>query len=371
MTDEESRLAEIKAYQILDTPPEKELDELAEIASFVCDVPISLITIVDKDRQWFKANKGLNSIQTARKDSFCQHALHKPEEILVVNDSLKDPRFKDNLLVKSDPNIRFYAGAPLVTPKGNALGTLCVIDRKPRTITPNQKSVLKLLAKKAMDYLNTRKLLIQQNNTIETSAKKLKKLTDNVPGGIFQLKMTPEGKMSFDFLSSGMKTLHPTLDLEEWKNSPEIGFALMHPEDVLPLQQSMEDSFKNLTLLYHEYRVEENDSYKWHLIKAEPERLKNGNVVWYGSFQDITHKIEYEKAMEQIAFDISHILRRPVTSLLGLSQLIDKDKGIKKSELKEYVGYIKTMSKELNEFTSELNAIYDKKREQIVSRNVP
>lgn len=157
--------------------------------------------------------------------------------------------------------------------------------------------------------------------------------------------------------------------MEEWKRSPEIGFTLMHPDDVLPLQQSLEGSFKNLTLLNHEYRVKENEGYKWHLVKAEPERLENGDVVWYGSFKDITDKKEYEEAMEQVAFDISHVLRRPVTSLLGLAQLLDNENGIKTSELSEYVGYIKTMSHELNEFTSELNRIYNRKREKIISRN--
>ncbi len=225
MTDERSRLADISDYQILDNPPEKELDELAEIASLVCDVPISLITIVDQDRQWFKANKGLNVNQTARKDSFCQHALHSPEELLIVNDSHLDARFKDNILVTSDPNIRFYAGAPLVTPGGNTLGTLCVIDRKPRVITANQKSILRYLAKKALDYLNTRKLLIKQSNAIETSATKLKKLTNNVPGGIFQLKMTIAGKMTFEFISSGMKALHPRLT---WRSGKDLRRLVSH-----------------------------------------------------------------------------------------------------------------------------------------------
>lgn len=159
MSSEDFRLKELNSYQILDSSPDNELDELTEIASLVCEVPISLITMIDENRQWFKSNKGLNVNETLRKDSFCQHTLHKPKEVLIITDSLKDERFKNNPLVEGAPNIRFYAGAPLETPNGNVLGTLCVIDSKPKNISEKQQRVLQILAKKAMDYLNTRKLI--------------------------------------------------------------------------------------------------------------------------------------------------------------------------------------------------------------------
>ncbi len=153
------RLEDLKSYRILDTPPENDFDELAEIASLICDTPISLISFVDEFRLWFKAKKGLEVTETPSRDSFCQHALHTPKKVFVVNDSLKDKRFKNTPLVTGHPKIRFYAGAPLETPNGNVLGTLCIIDDKPRTISANQEKALKILSKKVMDYLNTRNLL--------------------------------------------------------------------------------------------------------------------------------------------------------------------------------------------------------------------
>jgi hypothetical protein len=369
MKDQHSRLDELKSYQILDTPPEKELDELAKLASLICDVPISLITLIDKDRQWFKANKGLDMNETRREDSFCQHALHKPKEVFIVNDSLEHPLFKNNPLVKDNPNIRFYAGAPLETPNGNVLGTLCVIDNKPREISPNHQKALQILAKKAMDYMNTRKILLEQKDKIETNAAKLKKLTDNVPGGIFQLKMTPDGTMNFEFLSSGIKDIYPSIGLDQWKSSPEIIFSVIHPEDLQQFQEMLNNSIRNITRLYQEYRVESEDGFHWHLIDAQPERMPDESVVLYGSFRDITHHVEYETAMKQISFDISHVLRKPVTNLLGLTQLLESEKGIKKAELLEYIGYIKTVSLEIEKFTRDLNEVYQMKKEKITGRN--
>ncbi|EPR66502.1 GAF domain protein [Cyclobacterium qasimii M12-11B] len=350
------------------SPPEKELDELAKIASLICNVPISLITIIDKDRQWLMVNSGLGISETKRKDSFCQHALHKPKEVLVVRDSTKDLRFKNNPFVIGEPKIRFYAGAPLETPNGNVLGTLCVLDNRPRSISSNHKKALQILAKKAMDYLNTRKLLLEQNSKIETNISELKKLTDNVPGGIFQLKMDPNGELNFEFLSSGMKALHPTINFEEWAKSPELGFSLIHPDDIGPFQKSLSDSLLSLTPFCIEYRVKVKNEYNWHYISAKPQKMPDGSVLLYGSFQNINNRIEFGNALEQISFDISHVLRKPVTSLLGLTQLLEDGKAINKSELMEYVGYIKSVSIELDQFTRDLDKIYREKRKKFNSK---
>lgn len=142
------RLQELESYHIMDTLPDNELDELVEIAAAILDTPISLISLVDSERQWFKVNKGLEARQTPRQDAFCQHALHNPKEVLVVEDPLTDERFRENPLVLGDPNIRFYAGAPLESPNGQVLGTLCVIDNKPRKISNQQKKLCSSLRKK-------------------------------------------------------------------------------------------------------------------------------------------------------------------------------------------------------------------------------
>ena len=175
--NEQSRLKELYRYNILDTKPEVELDELAEIASIICNTPISLISMVDKKRTWHKSKYGFDVEEVLRGDSFCQHALHNSKEVLVVEDAQLDEKFSKSPFTKGNNAIRFYAGAPLVTPNGYVLGTLCVVDTQPKTISEVQKKALQILSKKAMEYLNSRKLILLQNSNIELNAHKLKKLT--------------------------------------------------------------------------------------------------------------------------------------------------------------------------------------------------
>ena len=143
--NESTRLKDVYKTQLLDTPEEKEFDEIVQLASDLCGTPISLITILDTERQWFKARVGLDATETSREVSFCGHAILQ-DDIFEIPDALKDIRFSDNPLVTSDPEIRFYAGMPLVTESGSRLGTLCVIDREPRVLTERQKFALKVLA---------------------------------------------------------------------------------------------------------------------------------------------------------------------------------------------------------------------------------
>lgn len=154
-TDEQARLAALRRYRILDTEPEQRFDDLTMLASHICDTPISLITLVDSDRQWFKSRVGLDVTETARNVAFCAHAIQRPG-IMQVPDATADGRFRANPLVIADPNIRFYAGAPLVTPDGHALGTLCVIDVKPRHLSDQQLRALDALRRQVEALLELR-----------------------------------------------------------------------------------------------------------------------------------------------------------------------------------------------------------------------
>jgi signal transduction histidine kinase/ActR/RegA family two-component response regulator len=161
------RLDVLRSLGVLDSPAELDFDELTLLAAQVCDVPIALISLVDSDRQWFKSKIGLDVPETARRDSFCAHAIAAPgHEIFVVPDALQDSRFADNPLVRNDPNIRFYAGAPLVTHDGWALGTLCVIDRKPRQLTPDQLRALSALRRFVIDAMELRRVVARQKAVI-------------------------------------------------------------------------------------------------------------------------------------------------------------------------------------------------------------
>ena len=154
--NEADRLAALKALGVLDSQAEAEFDALVKVASTVCDVPMSLISLVDSDRQWFKANVGLPGVhETGRDISFCSHAIHG-EEIFEVPNVLEDARFSDNPLVTQSPEIRFYAGAPIRLSSGHLVGTLCVLDRIPRKLTQTQRTILGQLSIALAIVLETR-----------------------------------------------------------------------------------------------------------------------------------------------------------------------------------------------------------------------
>jgi PAS domain S-box-containing protein len=159
--DEAARLESLYSYHILDTLAEKDFDELTTLASAICQTPIALVSLVDKDRQWFKSHIGLPATETPRDYSFCEHAIVSPEPIFIVNDAAKDERFATNPLVTGDPHIVFYAGVPLVNKEGFGLGSLCVIDNKARELTTAQVAALKVVATQVMDKLELRRKMIQ------------------------------------------------------------------------------------------------------------------------------------------------------------------------------------------------------------------
>ena len=158
IANEAARLKALHAYHILDTDPEQAFDDLTLLASQVCGTPIALITLVDEKRQWFKSRVGIDVTETERSISFCAHAIEQPG-LFEVPDTLSDRRFRENPLVVNDPHIRFYAGAPLLTRDGDPLGTICVVDSMPRTLTEEQRAALNALRRQAEAQLELRRKL--------------------------------------------------------------------------------------------------------------------------------------------------------------------------------------------------------------------
>ncbi len=169
--DEAQRLSVLRAYNILDSPPEEAFDDLTSLASMICGTPIALISLVDEHRQWFKSSIGLDLRETSRDLAFCAHAILQPHDLLIVPDATADERFSDNALVQADPQIRFYAGAPLLTKEGQPLGTLCVLDRVPRNLTPEQTSALQILSRTVVAQLELRRTMAEmKENEVQHAA---------------------------------------------------------------------------------------------------------------------------------------------------------------------------------------------------------
>lgn len=181
--DEEARLAALRRYEILDMPPEAEFDDLTRMASYICGAPIALISLVDRDRQWFKSEVGLGVSETTLDRSICRHAI-LGKELFVVPDTTLDERFRNNPLVTGEPRLRFYAGAPLESSEGETLGMMCVLDRRARTITEEQGHALRLLARQVMAMFELRlaaRQLAQRNEELEAARRQISALEGLLP----------------------------------------------------------------------------------------------------------------------------------------------------------------------------------------------
>ena len=253
---EQDRMEDLLSYRILGNQEETELNELAELASLICNSPISLITLIDEKSQWFKAKVGTEETGTKREDAFCIHTIPNPHNVLIVPDATKDSRFISNPLVTGEEKIKFYAGAPILSDRGNVLGTICVLDREPRELSEKQQAGLLILAKKVHKFMRNRKLIFEQQENIEKNAEKLRKLTFTIPSTIFQLRRRNEGNYSYDFISLGEFVLPEELSEDRLKLTAKEGFDLVLPADQNKFLQSLEKSYSNLSIWNIEYRVQ-------------------------------------------------------------------------------------------------------------------
>jgi signal transduction histidine kinase len=208
--NETERLAALREYNILDTGPEKDFDELVALASAICETPISTITLIDEDRQWHKAQLGLDGREGNRDYAFCAHTILE-DDLMIVPDATKDERFFDNPLVLGNPDIRFYAGMPLVSPEGYKLGTLCVIDRKPKMLSHSQLLSLRVLGKQVMKQMELRRKLTELQRLNDINNKLLSVISHDLRSPFSSLYGLLEMVELYDLSQEEFKDMIPSV----------------------------------------------------------------------------------------------------------------------------------------------------------------
>jgi EAL domain-containing protein (putative c-di-GMP-specific phosphodiesterase class I) len=227
VASEAERLETLASYDVLDTPPEKTFDDFARLAAAVVGTPIGLISLVDGNRQWFKAKLGLEVSETPRSIAFCSHAI-RDTEVFVVPDARDDKRFADNPLVTSGPMIRFYAGAPLIDARGAALGTLCVLDQKPRELSEAERQALQILSNHVMTELELRRRLLGSINARQLRYAMLEPLKRAIAAREFVLYYQPIVNLNsgrIDSVEALLRWCHPQR-------------GLVPPEEFIPLLET-------------------------------------------------------------------------------------------------------------------------------------
>lgn len=357
------RLRALEQYQVMDALPEDEFNDIVELAAAICNTPISLISLLDHEKQWFLAKTGIELDETRREYAFCHYAIQRPEEVMIVEDALTDSRFRNNPLVTNEPQIRFYAGAPLLTWGNTAIGTLCVIDKEPRQFSEEESRMLKVLAGKVVRTLELRRENLTQRRQLNATNEELEVVFARLLEAqhVAQIGSWDWNLRTGRFYWSdemyglfGLNKQKQPATIRQWQ-------ALVHPEDVSAVRSSLVDGLKNGTPGVVEYRVNRPDGKQiWLQGRGAATTTKEGDVVRiYGTVQDITARKEaeqsrrqYRKTLEEMLFSLSHKIRRPATSCLGLVQVLERDT-LSEEKIRSYASLFKESIEELDHYIHE------------------
>ncbi|MCW5853174.1 MAG: response regulator [Anaerolineae bacterium] len=338
-TNERARLAALRALHILDTPPEERFDRITRIATRLFDVPIAVVTLVDVNRQWFKSCIGLPDDETPRSISFCAHAILN-DDVFVIPDATLDPRFRDNPLVTDEPYIRFYAGQPLKGPGGHNIGTLCVIDRRPRTLSSADRQSLVDLAQWAENELNSvelnEALVIQRE-----SEARIRAIMDATSEAI--LLVNPDRylvALNHRFSELFAVTAEDVLGhkFEDLQSYVERIFA-----DPAALRARLNGTAADARTTFTEFLVQTWPAPRELKLYSTPVRTSDGRYLGrLYVFSDVTREREVDRMKTEFVSVVSHELRTPLTSIKGFTDLmLDGDAGPLNDEQEEYLAIIK------------------------------
>ncbi|MDG6079200.1 PAS domain S-box protein [Erythrobacter litoralis] len=316
MCGESDRLSVMASYGLDALTGDDELQRIVEFSAKLCAAPIAFVSLVEEERQRFLARAGLDETETPRATSFCAHAMLE-SETMVVPDATEDPRFSGNPLVTGHPNIRFYAGAPLVSAEGAPLGSLCIIDTEPRPqgLTELQLEGLEVLARGVMQRLLTERQDRAAMQAIKQREQELRHMLDSVPG----IAWSARSNGVFDMFNARWEELtgaKPPLNAEEWR-------PFLHPEDWDDALAVWEKAFAESTLYGDEYRLKHADgTYRWVLARAVPVLQEGGaETRWFGTAVDVDEAHRQSDARELLASELSHRIKNifaVVSSLISM-----------------------------------------------------
>lgn len=313
--NESSRLLALRSYDILDSGVERGYDDITVLASRICNTPISVISLIDEHRQWSKSRIGLEGPAPARELAFCAHAILTPDQVLTVPDARLDARFATNPFVTGDPHIRFYAGAPLVSADGYALGTLCVLDIKPRELQQEQTEALQALARQVMALLEERRTSAALRGAMQALARSeslFREAYENAPIGIALVSIAGEWLRVNQLLCDMLGYTAEELTRTTFQ-------AITHAEDLeTDLRQVQQVLAREIRAYQMEKRyLHKNGHPVWAQLNVSLVADGARPLYFIAQIQDISERKSIEAAKAEFLTMVSHELRTPVTALRG------------------------------------------------------
>lgn len=304
-TREAARLRDLKSFDILDTPPEADFDDIVEMAAGLCDTPLAAVTLIDERRQWIKASHGAVPKELPREESFCVQLVLSDDEVMLVPDATKDPRFAKLAAVKQPPGVRFYAGVPLRTPDDNVLGALCVLDTKVRDLDPVQLRELKILGRRVMTELELRRKNKELEKLRQERERSLKDLRDKNRWLRLAMKGYPGVMWDLDVATKQINyspdlTLLLGLPVKKEPHTLEDLSAMVHPKDRAKLQDALEAHLADSSERFEvEYRMVDGDkSVRWYVSTGQAETDETGKAIRMAGFmRDETRRKNIEKSL--------------------------------------------------------------------------